>query len=230
MQSERRSLNHSKHLLMKVKLPLIPQEKKWLVAAAGYVAFCVLYLLTGNYYLRTPMMLTPLMIDEKTPFLAWTVWIYNSQFFFLAISIYLMRKPKNLSRTLYAMALVSLFSFCIFAIFPTTLPRNYVTGTGLTAKAFQSLYMIDSSSNCFPSLHVALAWLAALGVWQERRSFGVVICLWAILITISTMTTKQHYFIDVLAGLFLATLFRMLLIRFELTTSTSTEKSHELHQ
>lgn len=219
MQSERRPLNHSKNLLMSVKLPLIPLQKKWFVAAAGYVVFCVLYLLTGNFHLRTPTMLTPSTIDEKTPFLAWTVWIYNSQFFFLAVSIYLMREPQNLSRTLYAMALVSLFAFCIFAIFPTTLPRDYATGTGLTAKAFQSLYAVDSSSNCFPSLHVSLAWLAALGVWQERRSLGMVICLWAMLITISTMTTKQHYFIDVLAGLVLAALCRMLL-RVELTTCT----------
>jgi membrane-associated phospholipid phosphatase len=206
---------------MRVKLPLISQEKKWFVAAAGYVVFCVLYLLTGNFHLRVPTMLTPSAIDEKTPFLAWTVWIYNSQFFFLAISIYLMREPLNLSRTLYAMALVSLFSFVTFTVFPTTLPRDYATGTGITAKAFQSLYAIDSSSNCFPSLHVALAWLAALGVWQERRSLGMVICLWAVLITISTMTTKQHYFIDVIAGLFLAALFRMLLMRVELMTSAS---------
>lgn len=220
MQSERRPISYSKHLLMRVKLPLIPQDKKWIVAAVGYVVFCALYLLTGNFHLRTPMVLTPSTIDEKTPFLALTVWIYNSQFFFLAISIYLLREPQNLSRTLYAMALISLFSFCIFAIFPTTLPRDYATGTGLTAKAFQSLYTIDSSSNCFPSLHVTLAWLAALGVWQERRSIGVVICLWAVLITISTMTTKQHYFIDVLAGLFLAAVCRMLLMRLELTTST----------
>lgn len=219
MQSKHRPISHTKRLLMRVQLPLIPREKKWFVAAAGYVVFCALYLLTGNYHLRTPTMLTPSVIDEKTPFLVWTVWIYNSQFFFLVIGIYLVREPQNLSRTLYAMALVSVFSFCIFAIFPTTLPRGYATGTGITAKAFRSLYTIDSSSNCFPSLHVSLAWLAALGVWQERRRPAILICLWATLITVSTMTTKQHYFIDVLAGLFLAALCRMLLMRVELMTS-----------
>src|SRR5215813_5793423 len=186
---------------MRVELPAIPQEKKWLFAAAAYVVFCVLYLLTGNYHLRAPILLTPSAIDEKISFLDWTVWVYNSQFFFLIINIYLMRKAQNFSRTFYAMALVSLFSFCIFAIFPTTLPREFVTGTGLTAKAFQWLYTIDSSSNCFPSLHVALAWISAIGVLNERKIFGALVCLWAVMITLSTMTTKQHYFIDVIAGL-----------------------------
>ena len=204
---------------MRLKLPAIPQNKKWLFAAAGYIVFCVLYLLTGNFHLRTPTILTPSAVDEKIPFLAWTVWIYNSQFFFLIINIYLMREPRNLSRTLYAMVLVSLFSFCIFAIFPTTLPREFATGTGLTAKAFQTLYAIDSSSNCFPSLHVALAWISAIGVWNERKVFGAFICLWAMMITLSTMTTKQHYFIDVIAGLILAALFRILLMRVEVTAN-----------
>ncbi len=206
---------------MQFILPVIPQKKKWLIVAAGYIVFCLLYTLTGNFHLTTPTQLAPSVIDEKTPFLAWTVWIYNSQFFFLAFNIYLMREPRNLSRTLYAMASVSLFSFCIFAIYPTSLPRDFATGDGLTATAFQSLYAIDSSANCFPSLHVALAWIAAIAVLNERKSFGFVVCFWAMLITLSTMTTKQHYFIDVIAGLVLAALFTVLLARIELTATAS---------
>ncbi|HXG66659.1 MAG TPA: phosphatase PAP2 family protein, partial [Blastocatellia bacterium] len=157
-----------------------------------------------------PLEIAPSSIDRLIPFVDWTVWVYHSQFFFLAFCVWAMRKPENISRALYAMGLASLLSFCVFLAFPTTLPRRLPPVEGLTAQAFALLYWMDSDANCFPSLHVALGWIAALGVMRERRSLGAFAVVIAVLISASTLTTKQHYFVDVLAGLGVAVLCRLL--------------------
>ena len=202
-------------------LPAIGPEKKWAVAAASYVAFCLFYTLTGNLHLRSPVELAPSALDQQIPSLAWTVWIYHSQFFLLTLAVAVLKKTGPISRTLYAMGLASMVSFLTFALYPTVIPRAGATGAGLTAAAFALLYGLDSASNCLPSLHVSLAWLAAAGVLAERRRVGAVFCLWAGLITWSTMTTKQHYLVDVVAGLGLAVICRLVATRFQFTRAST---------
>jgi membrane-associated phospholipid phosphatase len=199
-----------------MKLPVIPLNKKWLVAAASYLVFAALYSLTGNLHLTAPRLLVPSLIDQRIPFVDWTVWIYHSQFFFLAINIALLKDEVNLSRVFYALNLASLLSFLIFTLYPTTIPRPPQELAGLTMKAFALLYAVDSPTNCFPSLHISLAWLSALGVMRESKKLGLFVGLWAMLISVSTMTTKQHYIVDVAGGLAITMLCYFLLRRVKL--------------
>jgi membrane-associated phospholipid phosphatase len=189
-------------------LPAIDRKRKWLAFAAGYVAFCALYMLTGRVHLGSATPLPPWAVDRFIPFIGWTVWVYHTQFFFLLFGVRALKTTANISRTLYSMGLASALSFCAFFLYPTTLPRPPVEAQGLTARAFQLLYSIDADSNCFPSLHVALACLAAAGVARERARLAVYAVIWAGLICVSTMTTKQHYFADVIAGLCIALVCR----------------------
>jgi membrane-associated phospholipid phosphatase len=199
---------------MNFKLPAIDYSKKWIWAAIGYVAFCILYTLTGNLPVRTPTTLTPSPVDNFIPFTNWAIWIYHSQFVFLLLSIYVIKEPENLRHIFYSMVMACLLSFAIFILYPTNIPRLVQTGDGLTAKAFQILYSIDSSANCFPSLHVSLACLSATGIFREKKRFSVFAIVWACLITLSTMATKQHYFVDVIGGLAVAMISRKLIAKF----------------
>ncbi|MBI3654607.1 MAG: phosphatase PAP2 family protein [Acidobacteria bacterium] len=189
---------------MNLTLPALDSAKKWRWAAIGYLLFSVGYLLTGNLHLRAPTVLAPSGLDNFLPFTNWTIWIYHSQFVFLWLTFYLIQGAENLTRVVYSMALASLLSFGVFLIYPTIILRAGQLHSGLTASAWQFLYAVDSPSNCFPSLHVALAALAAMGIWREKKSAGYVAFAWALLIALSTMTTKQHYFIDVVGGLLIA--------------------------
>jgi membrane-associated phospholipid phosphatase len=199
---------------MAFKLPAIDDRRKWLWAALGYVAFCLLYIFTGAIHLRTPILLAPSPIDNLLAFRGWTIWIYHSQFFFLMVTIQAIKKPENLTRMFYSMIFASLLSFAIFLLYPTVIARAVQPGSDLTGKAFQFLYAVDSSSNCFPSLHVSLAALSAIAVFSERTRCGFFALGYALLIMLSTMTTKQHYFIDVLGGFILAILCRTLVVKF----------------
>jgi membrane-associated phospholipid phosphatase len=199
---------------MNVQLPPIDKKKKWQWAASGYLGFCLLYTLTGNLHLRSPVPPWPSAIDDWLPFTGWTIWIYHSQLVFLLLCIAAIQRPGNLRHTVYSLTLACLLSFAIFLLYPTTIARPEQAAGGLNGKAFQLLYAIDNSTNCFPSLHVSLACLGAAAVLSERRNLGLLLLLWALLISLSTLTTKQHYFIDALGGLAVAAVSRLLVAKY----------------
>jgi len=191
-----------------MRLSAIDAKRKWLAFAIGYVGFCMLYIFTGRVHLLKPSPLPMWAIDRLIPFIGWTVWVYHTQLFFLLFGVWAIKQTTNISRTLYAMAMASASSFAVFFVYPTTLPRASMASDVLTGQAFAFLYAIDPATNCFPSLHVALAALAALGVAGESKRMGIVAMTWAALIGVSTLTTRQHYFIDVIGGLCVAGICR----------------------
>src|SRR5262245_56209526 len=129
---------------MNSRLPRIDVNRRWPWAALGYLSFCLLYTLTGTFHLRPPIALSPSMPDQWLPHIGWTIWVYHSQLFFLIFCIAVLRRPKNLSDAFYSMAFARLLSFAIFLLFPTTVPRPAQLAGGLTGKAYQFLYAIDS--------------------------------------------------------------------------------------
>jgi membrane-associated phospholipid phosphatase len=159
-------------------------------------------------------LLSPSRLDDSIPFVEWTIWLYHSQFFFLLLTIHLIKRAENVTRVFYAMAGASLLSFGVFLIYPTTIARDVQTGSGLSERALQFLYAVDPPTNCLPSLHVALATLAALALLSERKWAGLFALIWAALICLSTMTTKQHYVVDVIGGLLIAMVCWGLAIKF----------------
>jgi membrane-associated phospholipid phosphatase len=63
---------------------------------------------------------------------------------------------------------------------------------------------VDLPRNCLPSGHVTAAFLTAFSVRQCRPRLGAALVFWAAVISISTLTTKQHYFWDVITGVLLS--------------------------
>lgn len=209
---------------MNITLPAISIERKWRVASIGYLGFCIVYTIAGATPLREATVLNPSRIDDLIPFIAWTAWIYMAQFFFLLFSVIALKKTPAISRALYGMIAASALSFTVFFVYPTMITRDVVASEGLTGRLFEFLYRIDSSANCFPSLHVSLAWIAAAGVFEESRKKGFVAFFVAAVISISTLTTKQHYFIDVIAGLALAALCLALLSKTDFKAQAPAHK------
>jgi PAP2 superfamily len=72
-----------------------------------------------------------------------------------------------------------------------------------TSGTFIAMPGQDAGIMCFPSFHVIWAVLSARGLWGFR-CLRVPVSLLAGLISVSTMTTGWHYFVDVLGGLVVA--------------------------
>lgn len=84
---------------------------------------------------------------------------------------------------------------------PVSFPRALAaTGDGLGAWVLTSLRGSDPPVNCLPSSHCAMAVHAALRLRGEARPLAWWSALTAVAIAVSTMMLRQHYAVDVVAG------------------------------
>jgi len=74
----------------------------------------------------------------------------------------------------------------------------------LTYYAFGNLRIADSPANCAPSLHVSGVYMSSFIFLDEQREKFPFFFTWATCIALSTLTTKQHYFIDIATGFLMA--------------------------
>ncbi|MBN8447771.1 MAG: phosphatase PAP2 family protein [Candidatus Accumulibacter sp.] len=187
-----------------IAVPGIRRSNQARAMLLGYLAFSALYLGSGTLHLVTPTTLVPGAIDAAIPLVDWTVWIYLSQFLLLPGAIAFARDDTDRSQTFYAMLLAAVVAALIFLAWPTTMVRQTPATDGLTGLAWRLLHFADPPANCFPSLHVALAVIAARALW--RRGAFALATGWPILIAASTLSTRQHVAADIVGGLLLAAL------------------------
>jgi len=195
--------------------------------ALAYAVFSVLYLGAAAMPLVVPITLPPSVLDAAIPRLPWTVWAYLSQFPFLGFVYWQAQGTVAWARNLRGMLVATVISAVVFVVLPTRIPREAIDADAATTVAFSLLYGADPATNCLPSLHVSLALLGASGFWPERPRLVRVCLAWAALITISTLTTKQHYAVDILAGIVVGGVAAWLARRVEssgwVTLSTESE-------
>ena len=189
-------------------LPHLIHDRKttWIYFFIGGAATLLLYQWTNRYYILQPKLLKFDAVDSAMPFLPWTVWIYFTEYVFFLVAYFGLKSYEMRTRYFLAYMAILLVSVVVFMIFPVTFPRaDYpVTGNSISDHAliFLRTYM-DSPANCLPSLHVSSCYISALCFWRESKVKTWVYVLWSSAVAISTMTAKQHYFIDVWTALLL---------------------------
>ena len=94
---------------------------------------------------------------------------------------------------------------------------NLVVPTSWFMRLVDGFYKFDNPPlNCFPSLHVTGAFLSYFVVKKFKPSLENFLFVLAILISISTLTFKQHYILDVFAGFGVAFFLKKIFLDFEL--------------
>jgi membrane-associated phospholipid phosphatase len=136
---------------------------------------------------------------------AWAL-VYGVLYLFLIVlPVFVVRQQEQIRRTVLAYLMVWLSAYVVFLTWPTVAPRPpIVTGNGFIAWGLRFLYDADPPYNCFPSLHVAHSFVSALTCYRVHRRVGIASIVCASLVGLSTLFTKQHYVVDVLAGIALA--------------------------
>lgn len=186
-----------------MKLPVIHRQNSGRAILFGYLLFCCLYLFAGHFYFSSPTALVLSDLDRLIPLIPWSIIIYLSQFLLLFLALWL---PETTERTIvyYAMLLATIIASMVFLLYPTELPRPVINSYDWLNRLWQGLFIVDTSTNCFPSLHVALATLAAIALRTRNRFWRWLAPGWATLIVVSTLTTKQHCIVDIIGGVALA--------------------------
>lgn len=163
----------------------------------GY--FLVVYFVTNHLPIFKAQTLPISAVDEWLPFLPWTTWIYITDYAYPVVVGFLLRDSLVMTRLTLSFFLMANSVGFIFIFFPTySLRENYALNSGDWLIAI--IRILDSPLNCFPSAHVAILGLSLAALQRERPKLLLPFLLWAALIVVSTLTTKQHYFIDVIGG------------------------------
>lgn len=147
-----------------------------------------------------------LALDRLVPVQpAWAL-VYGSLYLFLIVlPVFVVRQQEQIRRTVLAYLMVWIVAYVCFLLYPTLAPRPVkVIGEGFSVWGLRFLYQADPPYNCFPSIHVGHSLVSALTCYRVHRGLGIAAVLCASLIGVSTLYTKQHYVVDVIAGMFLA--------------------------
>src|SRR5258708_4005706 len=168
-------------------------------------AIIPVYLVVGAFVSHGTLHAPELALDRALPLRpAWSA-IYGSLFVAAFLPVFVLHQQELIRRTILAYLTVWLVSYAFFLIYPTAAPQHgEAIGVGFFAWALRGIYSSDVKFNCFPSLHVAQCFLAALSCYRVHRGVGAFAGMWAILVGLSTLYTTQHYVVAVFAGGLLA--------------------------
>lgn len=197
--------------LARLSLPLFLTRANKNSMGISLAIFAVaLYLPSNHLHFFTPKMLPYSYFDQIVPFWPHSVWMYLSEYAFF-IAVYVTCKNLiNLNKFFYSFIVLQSLSVLIFLVWPTTYPRELFplpeSLDSLTYFVFHALRETDTPANCCPSLHVSSVFLSAFVIYDdhERKKWFPFFLMWGIAIAFSTLTTKQHYWIDLFTGILMA--------------------------
>ena len=198
--------------------------------SSTYISVC--YFLTNNFaeWRNFTIFNSSSMLDDHIPFIRDSIYIYSTWYFlFMLVAISIPLNKKGLMECIFiyqSLILIASFCFMAFILMPIKIDtRNGLDiGTGLEATLYEILYLADPPYNSWPSIHVSFSILFCWSIIRGLKlNQGIIrfpkslmnnnliknriipIFFWTlcVLISISTMTTKQHYLFDFITGIML---------------------------
>jgi membrane-associated phospholipid phosphatase len=197
-----------------MRLPFFDSKQKPWVGILGILSFMIFYMIPNHFPLFTPHEIYLFNFEKEIPFMDWTIWFYISDYLYIATVFTLLSNKDNMNKIFYSQIGMLIFAMIIFFILPVTYPRPEVEYTGISGWMVGLVHSADTPGNSCPSIHVGMTFLAGFGFIKEQKGLFSLFMFWALLISISTLTLKQHYLFDVIAGFIMAILFYFLAQKF----------------
>lgn len=189
----------------------------WYTIIALIVAMAIPYTIINQimgYFDRS--VLDPILpIDSMVPFIGWTFIIYLTLYLYYPAAAWFGRVNDHRIREMFAfhqaLFIITWVVNLVFIIFPTEvyirnqIPADIRAGEGFWGFWFGDLmHNTDMPYNAWPSLHVVQSLMIVLllrrwGIiyrWKEALAWVAWIGL-----CVSVMTTKQHFFWDLITGI-----------------------------
>lgn len=209
---------------MRMVLPiLVVRENKLTAGVLLFAATAILYLTPNHYHIFKPRLLPLTRVDAVVPFIPQTVWLYVSEYLYLAVIYWSYKNLQNLNRFIYAFLSLQAGCVIVFWLWPTAISRGAfpipASLDPVTRLILTVLRRADSPTNCFPSFHVGSVYLSCLLISSEERPKFYFFLVWSTAISLSTLTLKQHYFVDVVSGFCLAVILFLVFRRTQFVKS-----------
>jgi len=174
----------------------------------GTMGFTLTFFAAYIYLLKNPATTVTTMpiteIDQFVTFAPMALPIYLTLWLYVSLPPMLMQTRREILNYGVWIGSLCLGGLAIFYIWPTAVPPANIDWAKYPGVDF--LKGVDAAGNACPSLHVAAAvfsafWinrlLPSVGLGRRSRLF---ITLWCAAIAYSTLATKQHVAVDVIAG------------------------------
>lgn len=165
------------------------------------IAQSVIYSAISHFPLFKPQALQLTWIDDAMPFLPWTIWPYLVMMFGSAVLALFVRDRRVFRQTLRAYLAAYAVTFAIHLFWPTVIERPNVADDGtFQTWAYRLLLTADAANSCFPSGHIVGPMILCWAMWRDNRRVGVWLIALFPWLSLTILTTKQHYFWDLLGG------------------------------
>jgi len=182
---------------------------------------------------------TPL--DNSFPFVPWFIFFYILAYVQWAWNyVYHTRLGKDKYYHIITTDLIAkVFCTALFLIIPAEISRPEIADGGFWSQVTNVIYSLDTPTALFPSIHCVESWLcfrAACMVKDAPRWYAPSQFVLTLLVFASTVLVKQHFMIDVFAGVavveigwFLSRRFRLwhILRKIELPDVKSQENNED---
>jgi membrane-associated phospholipid phosphatase len=180
---------------------LHPKIQSHLVGAYFFFFFytAALHTPANTLPLYEPVIVPPTSLDFLIPLMPWTVIPYLTYFLLVPSMLYFYRKEVIVSGMYLSVILCTSFHLLFVNLVPSRL--EYFDWGRANFWLTQFLEKADTPLAVLPSGHVALPttiiWLAFANKLKGRYAYLV----WGTLVSLSTLTTKQHYLHDLMGGI-----------------------------
>ena len=142
-------------------------------------------------------------LDRRIPFVPQLALVYFSTYIFVIQPFIILTEARQFYWMLASFGSITVIASLIHATVPSKIERNEIlVADGLSGKMINLFQKTCKPYGNFPSMHVALSVpVVGANFLVAGPTAGSISLIWAILIALSTLYTKQHYILDVLAGL-----------------------------
>jgi len=142
-----------------------------------------------------------IFIDSLIPLVSFFVLFYFFSYFFALIPFWIVKKDNELKNLFFTYCGILLISLFFYIFFPVKMERVLLP-SDIFSQFLNLWYLYDSPFNNFPSLHVAFGVFSSLFIYNKTRNMWLLPLF--VLIIVSPLLVKQHYFVDFLGGAALA--------------------------
>lgn len=142
-------------------------------------------------------------LDRKIPFVPHLALVYFSTYIFVIQPFLILSDARQFYWMLASFGSITLVASLVHALVPSKIERmERLHLKGFSGKLIDIFQQTCKPYGNFPSMHVALSVpVVGANFMFAGTTAGSIALVWGILIALSTLFTKQHYIIDVLAGL-----------------------------
>lgn len=183
----------------------------------GMVLFFAAYFHLLHHPVRAPVVMPLTAVDHWVGFSPAGLPLYLSLWVYVSLAPGLAANLGQLRAWFLVALALGLTGLGLFYCFPTAVPPFDLVWAKDSAFAF--LKHADASGNACPSLHVAFAVLTAFVIARRLRDLSAgaaartLNVLWCAGIIWSTLATRQHVFLDAVAGAALGAAFGLPFLR-----------------